>query len=155
MSAVNFSHAKSMDVALTSLIVDLPFNSRSNVDGNLGSSTSVQNVADSLHTSGQITPILVERRTVKEGGKNVEKYYLVSGFRRVAAATKLAKENPGQWETLAARGFEPMTESQRRYLNLIENTAREDLTSYDLAMACVPIHRTGESSTDIAGKLGK
>jgi ParB/RepB/Spo0J family partition protein len=138
--------ARDMDVALSSLIVDDAFNSRTNLDGSTGDEhTKVSHVQDSMQSAGQITPILVETR--RQG--KTERFYLISGFRRVAAAKKLG------WDTIKARAFEPMSEKQRIYLNLLENTARQDISAYDTAMACAKLIALGETSEQVGLRLGK
>ncbi len=146
---VNFSHAKSLDIDMDLIEADAQFNSRSFLDTGNYDSTGVQELAISMLNDGQVTPILVEERKDKKSGKI--HYSLISGFRRFSAARNL------KWPKISARVFQPMEDSQRRYLNLIENTAREDLTSYDLAKACVEIEKADSTQTskEIATKIGK
>lgn len=142
--------ARDMDVRLDALIVDDAFNARTNLDGGVGDEhTKVSHVQDSMQSAGQITPILVETRRMGQGKNATEKYYLISGFRRVTAARKLG------WDTIKARAFEPMSEKQRIYLNLMENTAREDLSAYDTAMACSKLIQLGDTSQEVGLRLGK
>ena len=150
--------ARDLDINMSSLIVDDAFNSRTNMDGSshggadakVGDEhTKVSHVQDSMQSAGQITPILVETRRMGQGKNAVEKYYLISGFRRVAAARKLG------WDTIKARAFEPMSEKQRIYLNLLENTARQDISAYDTAMACSKLVALGETSEQVGLRLGK
>ena len=150
--------ARDLDITLASLIVDESFNSRTNMDGSSHGGTDakvgdehtkVSHVQDSMQSAGQITPILVETRRMGQGKNAVEKYYLISGFRRVMAARKLG------WDTIKARAFEPMSEKQRIYLNLLENTARQDISAYDTAMACSKLVALGETSEQVGLRLGK
>jgi ParB/RepB/Spo0J family partition protein len=139
---------KNAKIAIKDIIVDSAFNSRQSLDGIDGDNkpdftgdNSVGRLSDSLNTEGQLSPIIVEAR---KGGK----YYLICGFRRVSAAKKLS------WDDIDARVYEPMTEVQRIYLNLMENTARKDLTAFDTAMKCKELISKGETSEKVAGRLG-
>lgn len=142
--------ARDLDIPLASLMIDDAFNSRTNLEGDVSEETTrVEHIEHSLGSAGQITPILVETRRVGQGKNATEKYYLISGFRRVAAAKRL------QWDTIKARAFEPMSEKQRIYLNLLENTARKDISAYDTAMACCKLIALGETSAQVGLRLGK
>lgn len=153
---VSYTKAKSADIPMSALVIDDKFNCRLHLGvpddakpAELKAGDKVPDVMGNLLTSmkmnGQATPILVERRKEGKG----EKYYLISGFRRVSAASKLG------WDTIAARVFEPMTEAQRLLLNLTENTARDNLESWDVAMACHRLSVEGLDSKEVAIKIGR
>ena len=133
--------AKDGVIKLADLIVDDSFNARTSLDSNNEMDPKVADIANSMTSAGQMMPIIVEER---KGGK----FFLVCGFRRSAAAKALG------WEEIRARIYRPMTEAQRLYLNVMENSARSDLSAYDIAMACQKLFATGETSNDVAAKLG-
>jgi ParB/RepB/Spo0J family partition protein len=80
-------------------------------------------LAGDMKQEGQLTPVLVQEI---EGGK----YRLMAGFRRIAAI----KMNKGK--TVRAQLYEG-DEKACDLMNLKENVAREDLTTYELAWACL------------------
>lgn len=146
MSLPPFKTAK---IAIKDIIIDNAFNSRQSLDGMDGDGSkpdftgdnSVGRLSDSLNTEGQLSPIIVEAR---KGGK----YYLICGFRRVSAARKLS------WDDINSQVYEPMSEVQRIYLNLMENTSRKNLTAFDTALKCKELISKGETSEKVSGKLG-
>jgi ParB/RepB/Spo0J family partition protein len=100
-------------------------------------------LADSMSEEGLKVPI-----TVSEGPNNT--YFLRAGFRRVAAARKLG------WTFLPAIVL-PMNTSKisEHWTNIIENTARSSLRTYEIANAALIMKRDfGVDPKTFARKAG-
>ena len=91
-------------------------------------------LAGEIKEEGQLTPLLV--RQDKDG-----KFHLVAGFRRVAAL-KLNKAKVARVQLYGGN------ERACDLMNLKENVAREDLTTYELAWACLRMKEKHKMSGD-------
>ena len=126
-------------ISLSDIIVDEDFNARdksnySAQDSELDTknkearhsteqgSTQLNELAQSLARQGQQQSVLL--RPMKNG-----KFFLVAGFRRVAAAKILG------WNTIRAFVKE-MTDKEAALHNLTENLARKNLKPYEVARKC-------------------
>lgn len=140
----------SMDVPLKLIVVDESFNVRQTKD-----EKKIEELAKSLDAEGQIQDAIVE-----PNGDGT--YTLRAGHRRLAAAKLL------EWDTLRctvwipsnAKG-EPLTDEKekdvaRYFLNMAENVARANISTYDLAMRCKLMKRKYElTGGDVSKRLGK
>jgi len=132
------------DIPLTAVVADKKFNYRSVMD-----SDTISDLAISIKKEGQLTPVRVQKRP--DG-----KYDLVFGFRRYAAIKQLAAEKPEEYTTIRAEVEEQTPAVTRKVANITENMAREDLTTYDQAMAFLDLRNTEDmSGTRIANSIGK
>ena len=146
-----FSNAR---VIRSEILVDPDLNSRKTVDPK-----KVDKLAQSIKAQGQIHPCLLIR-TAQLGDKYANEghpYALICGFRR-QAALDINAESAGTTpeNTEADYRIAPInwTIQDAITANLTENLAREDLTTYELAMQCVELRDTfGMSAKDIAGKV--
>lgn len=132
----------------TNLIVaDPKQNTRKNIEG-------IPELAKSIDYEGQQTPVLVTKR---DDGK----FDLVYGFRRFYAMSWPKDKGGLESETIQARVEDPMPPEERLMTNLIENMAREDLSTYDTAQACKSLEDLTKgtkkplSGATIANKVGK
>lgn len=135
-----------MEIPLKRIIVDKDFNVRQTED-----EEAIKLLLQSMEKEGQIQDVVVEPG---DDGN----YHLIAGFRRVAAA-KL-----GEWQTIRATVWEPTNakgeretdkheaEVARLFVNLAENVARSNVSTYDLAIRC----KTLKGKYDLAGdKIAK
>lgn len=101
----------------------------------------IEALAQSIRTRGQQQPVVV--RTVKD------RYHLVSGFRRVAAIRALGNN----LRVLCV--VRDVDAKQARLDNLVENEARQDLSSYEKAAAYARLKSGGLSTKAIAEGVGQ
>ena len=123
---LNTAQFKAMDLPVDQITVDLDWNNRLTLDGSdtfhkgtkeggdkaATSGQSVEELAGLIKNTGNFVPVTVSIRTDKDG--NVSEYFLVAGFRRIAAVKSLG------WKTvpvMAAR----MTPSEEIRWNILEN----------------------------------
>jgi ParB/RepB/Spo0J family partition protein len=108
---------------------------------------SIEGLAKDLKERGQINPIIVVacddaavtlemRKKAPKGAK----YFVVAGFRRVRALAMAGLQSA------AVRVAAGHSTTDLLLLNLHENTARKDLTLYELAKQCTAIVDLGELS---------
>jgi ParB/RepB/Spo0J family partition protein len=116
--------------------------------------TGIAELAKSISHEGQQSPVLVSKR---DDGK----FDLIYGFRRFYAISWPKDKGGLEEETIMARVVDKMEPEERLMTNLIENMAREDLSTYDTAMACKQLEdmtKGGKkplSGASIANKVGK
>lgn len=141
-------------VIRSEVLVDVDLNSRKMVDPK-----KVDKLAQSIKSQGLIHPCLLIR-TAQLGEKYANEghpYVLVCGFRR-QAALDINAESAGlsQDKTEADYRIAPIewTIQDAITANLTENLAREDLTTYELALQCVQLRDAfGMAAKDIAAKV--
>lgn len=127
------------DIKLSSVKVDHKQNARTNADDE-----AIKELATSMKREGQLQPVRVEKTGVPD------QYNLVFGFRRFAAATLL------KWDVIRAEIVDEMAPADRMVANLLENLGRENLSTYDQAMAFYKLQREYSlSGTNIAHSVGK
>lgn len=99
-------------------------------------------LASTMKREGQLQAVRVE---VVEGGR----YDLVFGYRRCEAAVQLG------WTSINAEVVAKMEPEKRLLANIAENMSRDDLTTYDQAMAFHKAQKEyGLSGTAIANSVG-
>jgi len=76
-----------MDIPVSLIVADEEFNARKDLDSKNDEGHSIDKLADSIATSGQLSPVLVA--VVKE---HPGMFFLISGFRRFAAISRSEKE---------------------------------------------------------------
>lgn len=132
------------EIPVNMIVADAKQNTRKTV-------RDIDKLAKAIDWEGQQTPVLVAKR---EDGK----FDLIYGFRRFYAISWPKDKGGLGMETIKARVTEPMGAEERLMTNLVENLAREDLSSYDTAMACKQLEEiTGGEMTGpkIANRVGK
>lgn len=131
----------------SSLIEVWDGNARTNADPKY-----LQELAASIKREGQLQPVGLE----KMSGKHEGKFLLIFGFSRFAAITGKVDNGLLGRDVIRAKIFDAMEERDRRILNLVENTQRENLSTFDIANAANTLRVKWEmSGASIAGKLGK
>lgn len=130
-----------------SIIVLWSDNARTNADPKY-----LKELAASIKRDGQLQAIGLERMTGKDEGK----FLLIFGFSRFTAICGKKEEGYLGQDTIRARIFDPMDDKERALLNLVENMQRENLSTYDVAIAANRLREMFEmSGASIATKLGK
>lgn len=112
---------------------DADFNSRKVMEG-------VEALSVTMKRDGQLTPMLVTKAVIGKGeGKG--KHLLIAGYRRYAAAQLLG------WKEVAVQlvDVEPYSKAAS-ILNLQENLARHDLTTFDVARSITGLMETHHMS---------
>ena len=146
-------------IDVSDIMVDTAFNARKTAEPRSGQATmspddTARELAKSIKRDGQLTPVMVER--IAKPGKDGKKFYLIFGFQRMRAISGPEKDGYLGRETIRATVVEPMAELDRMYLNAVENVARADLSTYDLALRCWEMNtKFNESGTKIANRFGK
>ncbi len=152
--ATEYGQFTNARVIRSEILVDPDLNSRKTTDPK-----KVDKLAQSIKAQGLIHPCLLIRAA--QLGEEYQKaglpYVLVCGFRR-QAALDINAESAGlaQDKTEADYRIAPIewTIQDAITANLTENLAREDLTTYELAMQCVELRDNFKmSAKDIAGKV--
>lgn len=141
------------------IVVDHAFNARKTAEPRAGlqhtsPDDTARELAKSIKKDGQLTPVMVEK--LAKPTKDGKKYYLIFGFQRMRAISGPKEEGFLGLDKIRATVTEPMSETDRMYLNMVENVARADLSAYDLALRCFELHtKHNEKGTTIAARLGK
>jgi ParB/RepB/Spo0J family partition protein len=138
-----------VDLPVGLIVADSKKNTRSHLVG-------IPELAKSIGAEGQRTAVEVMARA--DG-----KYDLIAGFRRFAAISWPKKEGGLEGDTIRAVVYkDQLTEGERLLANLMENLAREDLTSYDAAKAFAQLrdlfpegHKEHMSGGKIANRIAK
>lgn len=141
-------------VIRSEILVDPGLNSRKTVDPK-----KVDKLAQSIKAQGLIHPcLLIRTAQLGDAFKDEPRpYVLVCGFRR-QTALDINAQSAGLTDdkTEADYRIAPIdwTIQDAITANLTENLAREDLTTFELAMQCVELRDTfGMSAKDIANKV--
>lgn len=113
------------------------FNSRSDF-----SDAEIEGLAESIKIVGLLSPIIVRPLETNDG------YELMAGYRRLAAAVKLA------WEEIEANVIEANNDLAA-LINATENLQRENLTIQDESQMIAGFYNGGAGIADIATLLGK
>lgn len=132
------SYARSsllLDLPL-SLIESNPYNSRTNY-----STITIDRLAQSLRTNGQLSTVKVRPDTKHEGC-----YELVFGHRRVMAARNLG------WKTIRAEVVNVSNEEMMGQ-SLVENFEREDLSDYEKALIFERMNKEFGKTYEQIGKM--
>lgn len=146
-----FSNAR---VIRTDILVDPELNSRKTVDPK-----KIDKLAQSIKAQGLLAPPLLIRAA--QLGKKYESdghpYVLIVGFRR-QAAIDINAESAGVEKNKQEADYRiapvEWTIQDAITANLTENLAREDLTTYELAVQCVDLRDNYKMSPkDIAAKV--
>ncbi len=104
----------------------------------------VDDLISSLSTNGQLSPIRVRPHPT-----NQDKFQIIFGSRRVAAARKLG------WNTIDAV-VAPATDAEALVLAFCENSDRKDFTDLEKALIIKGLHDlTGKPYAEVAKILGK
>ena len=136
-----------ISIPLDDIVADHNFNARKDYGGETPTGRrdtrqSIEDLGESIKREGQLMPVVVRK---VEGGK----YSLINGFRRYAAAKAVGLP------TLKAQTWNG-TELDAAIANLAENTARNDLHTWELAQRCKELSDTYSiKGSMIAERIGK
>ena len=103
----------------------------------------IQELMESIKTVGLIHPIEVVPK------KEIGKYKLITGHRRLEAAKRLG------WEKIPVLVRFEVSDDDRPFRQLVENLQREDLDPIDEALAYARLNEAGYSHVQIAEIIGK
>lgn len=154
------SAALTQNILLSDIVADAGWNVRS------GDFTKVAKGPDgedwlafckSIEEEGQDTPVTVRRHPKRTG-----KYELAAGFRRYSAIQAIAARGgmvpniPGFSPTAPSIRAEVknLTDADMRFVNLRENTARENLKAADLGYGFHELGKLNKTGTEIAFEFG-
>lgn len=137
-------------VDINRIFVDPAFNSREipdpkkNPDAHKLYQSKLESLAASIKSEGQLSPVLVVPST-----RDGYLYDLVAGFRRVSAVRLLEKP------TIECVVQDIDKAEDRAVANLAENSARDDLSPYELAKGCRNLRDTYRmTGNQIAIRIG-
>lgn len=137
------SRKRTINVNFDDLVCDKAFNSRTDYDG-------IDSLAESIKQYGLLQPIGVTERA-----QDPDKYYVVYGFRRYEAISKIRAEmGPEAFDHLDVVLNEGTVEDLRER-NLRENIDREQLKPHEIASAIKKMVNSGLEQRDIAARLGR
>jgi ParB/RepB/Spo0J family partition protein len=101
-----------------------------------------KHLVDSMASQGLLEPVIVVRDTHRENH-----FILLAGFRRFRAAGELG------WPRIRAQIHPPVTKVDAYLINLFENSARQDISTYELARRCKDLVGLGLSESELAERL--
>jgi ParB/RepB/Spo0J family partition protein len=140
----NFDHILfDPDFEVSLIYADPMFNCRGDIDQN-----RLIELADSIKKYGLQCPIMVQPwRNAPEPAR----YRIISGHRRFFACTQFLK-----WEAMPVLvNTEPLDNTEARFLNLVENLNRHDLTQLETAFNLKNLIDDGFTVHELATKLNK
>lgn len=122
------------------------FNARVAMENQEEYKGEIEALAKNIADVGLLSPILVCQKEDKKG------YILVAGFRRYAASmvNAAAGKTPA---TVLTHIYPYLPESQRILLNMTENLARKDISTFETARGCVALVDSGLKGEEIAERL--
>jgi len=106
--------------------------------------SGIEALAELIKEEGQLQPIVVER--LSSGG-----YGLIAGERRLRAVRDVLKKE----KIRATLKGEDLDKTERRFIQLVENTQREDYEPLDLAEEILDLKiQTGQSDIQLGERIG-
>lgn len=129
-----------ISVKVNEVLEDLEWNARKEYQG-------IDDLAKSIKRNGQYTPIIIS--PIKDQGQY--KYHLTAGYRRFAAVKNILK-----WEEIDAVVRVVKDAAEAFTINVTENLARDQLTTFEIANAVKRFHddyglTTRQISTKLSG----
>lgn len=101
-----------------------------------------KHLVDSMASQGLLEPVIVVRDS-----RRGNYFILLAGFRRFRAAGELG------WTSIRAQIHPPVDKVGAYLINLCENSARQDISTYELARRCQDLVGLGLSEIDLAERL--
>jgi ParB/RepB/Spo0J family partition protein len=108
----------------------------------------IEELAESIKTSGQLEPVLVKPLEANEDG--IESYEIVAGHRRLRAIRYLHASGESFTTVKAV-----LVSGDRLTIQLIENLQRTDLTAPERERGIYQMCKNGLSQKEVAGRLSK
>lgn len=148
-----------MNIPVSLIVADPEFNARKDLGSKNDEGHTVDRLAASIKSDGQLTPVLVA--VVKE---YPGKFFLISGFRRLAAISWAEKDGGLGRTVIRGTVYQPVDKkgapiteisiTDLYYLNLIENEARKALNPYERACRYADlVTKQGQSGNAIAKRV--
>ena len=134
-----------VSVPFESIICDKSFNSREIYDG-------ISELAESIKVDGLLQPIGVTR---KKDPKGENEYYLIYGFRRYLAISKIREDLGGDTFIELDVVLNEGNMEDLRIRNLKENIERDHLKPSELSKAICTLVNAGMKQEEIAVRLGR
>lgn len=128
---------ETMDIPLVRIATASIQNCRKNDD-----QENFKHLVDSMASQGLLEPVIVIRDSRRENH-----FILLAGFRRFRAAGELG------WTSIRAQIHPPVSKFDAYLINLCENSARQDISTYELARRCQDLVGLGLSETELAERL--
>ncbi len=117
-----------LEMNIKDITGDTTYRYRANLD--------IDKLAGSIKRDGQLIPIVVRPQG--------DSYQLISGFRRIAALTKLGRKK------VQAKVIDGLSDAQARRISLLENLERNSLSAWDMAATAAQFRKQGMKNADIA-----
>lgn len=138
-----------LSIALSAIVADKKFNSR---DSTIEDPDGAK-LVESIRADGLLEPLVVKiHKTDKDGEPT--KFYLISGFRRFGALSRLAEEDSEKYARALCRIIDVTDEVDQKIKNLVENIVRSDLAPHELASTVFEISQSGITNAQLAKRLG-
>jgi len=116
----------------------------------------IDDLMASIKSVGLQVPVTVlheENKNAKEGEKR-DRYFLIVGFRRHAAITRIRGQDPNAFRTVEAKKFKGSI-AEAQVLNITENIQRSELTPIEICRGVEILLNLGYKQKEIADKIGK
>jgi len=136
---------KTLQIPIAAVYFDKEFNCRG-----VFTPQSCLELAGSMRTQGLKIPIMVQPREDVLGLPAEYEFRIVAGHRRYTAAKYLL-----HWETIPATVMSGLSEADARFLNLLENLERKNLTLMQEARALRASFPPGTQFEQMAASLNK
>jgi ParB/RepB/Spo0J family partition protein len=120
------------EIPLDKIAADMDFNHRLKYDG-------LDELGKDIKRNGQLTPVIV----LDQGD---DTFKLLAGFRRYLAHKEIKAE------AISADVRADLTPEQERWINLLENVNRANLSSYEVAVSCKELRDVHGLSADQIGR---
>ena len=116
----------------------------------------IDDLMSSIKSVGLQVPVTVlheENRGAKNGERK-DRYYLIVGFRRHAAISRIRDQDPNAFRTVEVKKFKGSI-AEAQVLNITENIQRSELTPLEVCRGVEILLNLGYKQKEIADKIGK
>lgn len=116
----------------------------------------IDDLMASIKSVGLQVPVTVlheENKRAKEDERR-DRYFLIVGFRRYAAITRIREQDPNAFRTVEVKKFKGSI-AEAQVLNITENIQRSDLTPIEICRGVEILLNLGYKQKEIADKIGK
>lgn len=113
----------------------------------------IDDLMASIRAVGLQVPLTVLEAAAVPGSKD-KKYYLVVGFRRHEAISRIRAQDSNAFSTVEVKKFKGSA-AEAQVLNITENIQRSELTPIEICTGVEILLNLGYKQKDIASKIGK
>lgn len=116
----------------------------------------IDDLMASIKSVGLQVPVTVlheENKRAKEDERR-DRYFLIVGFRRYAAITRIREQDPNAFRTVEVKKFKGSI-AEAQVLNITENIQRSELTPIEICRGVEILLNLGYKQKEIADKIGK